>query len=270
MEGADTGVSHTESMDFTGRVMIVAPHPDDEAIGAGGHLADLADAWVVLATDGAPRDPMFARRCGFETRQEYAQARQRELEAALAVAGIPPERLIRLGLVDQEAALQLADLTDRLAEAFRSVRPDLVLTPAYEGGHPDHDSVAFAVRMALGRIPANEAPRLFEYALYHAGGGEYSTGAFLENSNEPVETVELSPRAVSIKERMYECYATQAWILKRFDVHRERFRKAPDYDFGKAPHEGKLYYENFSWGVTGAEWRALAREAAEMKSGRGQ
>jgi N-acetylglucosamine malate deacetylase 2 len=248
-------------MDWAGKVMIVAPHPDDEAIGAGGHLMDVPQAWVVVVTDGAPRNLTFARRCGFESREEYAAARRRELDAALAVAGIGPRRLITFGIVDQEAALELQELTSRLAAVFRRVRPDVVLAPAYEGGHPDHDSVAFAVRRASQAMPGGEAPRLVECALYHAAGGAYSTGDFPDNSDEPVETVTLSPRAVSVKQRMYDSYATQSEILKRFDVHRERFRKAPEYDFTRAPHEGRLYYENYDWGVTGEQWRALAAGA---------
>jgi N-acetylglucosamine malate deacetylase 2 len=248
-------------MDWNGRVMIVAPHPDDEAIGAGGHLADVPDAWVVLVTDGAPRNPVFAQRSGFNSREEYAQARRKEIEAALQVASIAPNRMISFGMVDQEAALQLVELTNRLAGVFEEIRPDTVLTPAYEGGHPDHDSVAFGVEMASRMMPPGRAPKIFEYALYNAGGGQYSTGRFLENSDGPVETVELAERGVSIKKNMYDCYATQRAILDRFDVHRERFRKAPEYDFERSPHEGPLYYDKYNWDVTGEKWRALAREA---------
>jgi N-acetylglucosamine malate deacetylase 2 len=244
-------------MDWGGRVMIVAPHPDDEAIGAGGHLAELADGWLVFVTDGAPRNLIFARRRGFETREEYALARKKELDAALAVAGIRRERVMDWGIVDQEAVLELTGLTGRFAAAFREVRPDVVLAPPYEGGHPDHDAVAFAVRRAWRTMPEKESPQLFEYPLYHAGGA----GTFLENAEGPVETVELEPRAVAMKQRMFDCYGTQREILTRFDVRRERFRRAPDYDFGKPPHAGRLYYENYSWCITGEEWRRLAREA---------
>jgi hypothetical protein len=41
----------------------------------------------------------------------------------------------------------------------------------------------------------------------------------------------------------------------------ERFRFAPRYDFNAPPHQGKLYYENCDWGVTGETWRNLAEKA---------
>ena len=56
-------------------MVIVAPHPDDEIIGAGAHMPAIRDLWIVHATDGAPRNMQEARKNGFATREEYAQAR---------------------------------------------------------------------------------------------------------------------------------------------------------------------------------------------------
>ena len=35
-----------------------------------------------------------------------------------------------------------------------------------------------------------------------------------------------------------------------FPIAIERFRPAPDYDFTQPPHEGRLFYENYDWGMT--------------------
>src|SRR5690242_13356027 len=90
-----------------GKVVLFAPHPDDETIGAGGHLPFLHDAWIVHATDGAPLNMSDAHAHGFDRRDHYAAARRNELLDALTLAGIPEERTRALGFLDQECSHQL-------------------------------------------------------------------------------------------------------------------------------------------------------------------
>ena len=60
---------------------------------------------------------------------------------------------------------------------------------------------------------------------------------------------------------MLACHASQAQTLAQFDVEVERYRQAPGYDFTSSPHPGRLWYEQFDWGMTGAQWRTLAGQA---------
>jgi N-acetylglucosamine malate deacetylase 2 len=244
------------------RVILVAPHPDDEIIGVGGHLQAIRDLWVVHATDGAPKDMRDALRNGFATREEYARVRHREALAALRLAGVGPERCLPLEFPDQEVTLQLPELVRRLVSLFRGIRPDTVLAPSYEGGHPDHDAVAMAVHTAA-RIAAREAgraPHIVEYTLYHAWEGRMRTGEFLPHNGAPVENLALEPAARVLKCRMMACFPTQQKTLAQFAADVERFRPAPAYDFSAPPHEGRLHYENFDWGMTGQQWRRNVRE----------
>jgi N-acetylglucosamine malate deacetylase 2 len=52
-------------------------------------------------------------------------------------------------------------------------------------------------------------------------------------------------------------------MLRRVPLDVERFRPAPVYSFTEPPHPGKLFYENFDWGMTAERWRRLAAEALE-------
>jgi hypothetical protein len=63
-----------------------------------------------------------------------------------------------------------------------------------------------------------------------------------------------------MKRSMLDCYRTQQDTLAAFGVERERFRRAPQYDFTQPPHAGALYYEQFPWGMTGERFRELTRE----------
>jgi LmbE family N-acetylglucosaminyl deacetylase len=236
------------------RVLVVVAHPDDEVVGAGALLSRLRDAWVLHVTDGAPRDPRFMARSFRGTREEYARARRRELERALALAGVGPDRLLGLGIADQEAVFEIPRLIEGIARAVREIGPELVLTLAYEGGHPDHDAVALAVRQAVQGI------EILEMALYHAGPGT-ETMTVNELLPGPPETrLVLTDGERDLKRRMIEAFATQAETLRPFLPPRdERFRPAPPCDFTRPPHEGRLQYEIWEFPIDGKRWREIAK-----------
>jgi len=204
-----------------------------------------------------------ARRYGFATRQAYARARRAELTNALQIAGIDPRQAIALEFVDQECVWHLAELALRIRCLITDEQPRMLLAPSYEGGHPDHDSVAFAVHAACRMIRKDlQPPAIFEYALYHNCSGKFCTGEFLPFPNCECFSVSLNESAKILKRRMLNSFTTQREILAPFSTSSETFRTAPQYDFTRPPHQGKLYYENFPWGVSGAEWRARAAAAA--------
>jgi LmbE family N-acetylglucosaminyl deacetylase len=244
------------------RWMIVAAHPDDDTVGATWLLRRLPCPVVVHVTDGAPRDPRLWSPAAPGSRERYARVRAREARQALALAGILPGQIRRLGVIDQEAAHELPALAHALAALVAQVNPFAVVVQPYEGGHPDHDACAFATRaaLALERRRGANTPHLIEMTSYHRRGGTLQTGAFLPGGPPAVE-LRLSPAEQALKRRMFACFATQAEVLAPFDVKLERFRRAPRYDFTCPPHHGPLYYETLAWGMRSDEWCALAARA---------
>lgn len=233
-----------------GRLLAVVAHPDDETVGAGILLSRHPDAWILHLTDGAPRDPRFIARGFSGTREEYAATRRRELEAAMALAGIGPDRLLRVrGVVDLEAARALPRLATEIAALCRELRPAAVLTLAYEGGHPDHDAAAQAVRTAVDGWEGDGAPEIYEMPLYHAGPNGLVVQEFLPRIEAASsEARVLTPEERKLKERMIACFATQQETLAAFlPPVREVLRRAAPYDFGKRPHAGRLQWE--VWGM---------------------
>jgi LmbE family N-acetylglucosaminyl deacetylase len=243
--------------------VIIVAHPDDETIGASSTLSRLNDVTIIYVTDGAPRNMRDARAAGFTTRREYASARRDECLTAILLAGVSQHNVIELGITDQQASFEVVGIAHRLAEVLRRLSPDVVLTHAYEGGHPDHDATAFAVHSAYWLLNREglTPPALLELALYHTREGVTVMSDFLPGrDNEERKTLVLSPHARELKRRMIESFVTQRETLSWFPVEVERFRVAPSYDFTKPPHASRLHYEYFDWGLTGTKWRELARE----------
>jgi LmbE family N-acetylglucosaminyl deacetylase len=251
------------------RVMIIAAHPDDETIGLGARLCLFRDGLLLHVTDGAPRDGRDMRTYGFATPAEYAAARQRELTAALAAGGADRLRRAGLGLPDGEAWCDPAGLARRVCAVIRAERPAAIFVHPYEGGHPDHDAAAFAAHAAC-RMLGSSRPALLEMTSYHRGDQGRATGTFLPGGPAAFEVV-LSDGERQCKSAMLACFATQRAVLAGFATATERYRAAPDYDFTRPPHPGRLYYEGEPWGAEGALWRERAAVAlAALGLGAGQ
>ncbi len=214
-------------------------------------------------TDGAPRDGADAAKYGFGSIGSYRAARMQELYNAFSFAGIPSVQEHRLDVPDQRAAFQLDWITSRVFEFLQWAEAEAVLTHPYEGGHPDHDACAFAVHQAVARMATGAGrPVVLEAAFYHAGPSGIETGCFLPEppGSAQVERL-LSNSEREFKQQLLSFFSTQRETLELFGNVCERFRIAPQYDFTRAPHPGRLFYENFPWGITGEEFRALASKA---------
>lgn len=123
-----------------GRAVVVAPHPDDETLGAGGTLHDLAArGWnteVVVVSDGSKSHPDIA---------ELSVLRQAECRRACAHLGV--RGVTFLGFPDGG----LSERTDEIATAVRTLLDgaDIVIGPTNDDGHDDHRACARSLDVAL-------------------------------------------------------------------------------------------------------------------------
>jgi len=117
--------------------LIVAPHPDDETVLAGGTAAALAAegcrVHVVVATDGE------ATRGSTLSDARIREARRREVAAACRVLGAEEPTL--LGHPDGGLEGLREGLTTDLDEVLGRIRPQVVFVPWWLDGHPDHRAV---------------------------------------------------------------------------------------------------------------------------------
>jgi N-acetylglucosamine malate deacetylase 2 len=253
------------SLDDLARKPAVAvfAHPDDDVIAAGILLGRLPRAGAICMTNGAPLNENQFRRAGFDNWMDYAIARQKEAENALALLNREITPLRNLGITDLEATYHLVSASRFLAHQLRGGF-GYVVTHAYEGGHPDHDSTSFCVHAACAMIAKDGGtpPVIVEAPLYNGASGPYVHGKFLPHPDAgPVLDLALSGEEQALKRRMFECYISQQNMLSSFDVVHEQFRLAPRYHFSASPHAGDVGYNQFHWPINGRKWRALARRA---------
>lgn len=243
--------------------LVVVAHSDDETAGASKLLADHAGNLLILhVTDSAPMNPDYAWRAGYESRDAYRTARRGELLAAMELANIHASKCLetRLPIADLDAGRNIRTIASAIAGVFgEHTGIDSLYTHAYEGGHPDHDSIALAARLAVDTI--QRPVSLFEFPEYHAACGTLTLGALIPRPDVDATQISLTPAEQSRKKQMLACFVSQRRSLGNFPVETEWLRRAPPYDFSAPPHSGVLYYETRPMGWTGAQWRRMACEA---------
>ena len=175
--------------------VIVAAHPDDEVLGAGGLIAMLAASHarlrLVAVTDGERSHR------GHASPDSLARRRTAETTAALRALGARTAEVIRLQLPDSRLAAREDELTAALAPLIDGF--DLCLAPWDHDMHPDHEAAGRAVRRAQ---PAQLY--CFPVWMWHwASPGDPRVpwdGAL---------RIPLPPRAAGRKRAAIKCFASQ-------------------------------------------------------------
>lgn len=233
-------------------IAVVVAHPDDETLCASTLMRRARNLTLIHLTDGAPMDGFDAARAGFSTADAYAAGRRKELDQALGALGVQPRMRSRYALPDQDTIFHLPGLIALIREDLADCAA--VVTHAYEGGHPDHDTAALAVRLAC---TGTELIRL-EFAGYHARDGLAATGRFHPDPDAPEREVMAADADRAARAEALACFASQAGTLRNLAFARERLRLAPDYDFDLPPPPGEALYDEWDLSLTSTEWRAVA------------
>jgi LmbE family N-acetylglucosaminyl deacetylase/SAM-dependent methyltransferase len=185
-------------LDSIGSLVVVAAHPDDETLGAGGLIAEASrrniPTVVVSVTDGAASHPHSSL-----TPADVARVRSRELHLAIADLS-PSSEAIELGFPDGKSDEQL----ERLAGALAAALPDgaVIAAPWRGDGHHDHRVVG----ELCASLAADKRVPLLEYPVWM---WHWATP---EDTRVPwsiAQSLRLSPEALNSKHRAIARYASQ-------------------------------------------------------------
>ncbi|NID15110.1 PIG-L deacetylase family protein [Luteibacter yeojuensis] len=227
-------------IDGSTRLLVVAPHPDDESLAAGmliqRTLAAGGRADVLLLTDGDdnPWPQRWLERrlvVGAEARARWGARRRGEVAAALGRLGLGTDHLHALGWHDMQVTSELRLRHGQALGAIRRVleraRPNLVVIPDLGDSHPDHGSAHVLVRLALAATGS-----MAEVLTYMVHGTERS-------APEDLLVPDLDPERQATKIGAVLEHATQMALSRkrmlRIASRPERFDRPPP-----APGTGAL------------------------------
>ena len=197
------------------RLLVLAPHPDDEVIGAGGLiqrvLARGGEVRVVFITSGESNPwPQRAQnrkwRVSVEDQESWGERRRGEAIASLHTLGVAEEAATFLRFRDGQIAALARSKDPRLTEALRSIivtfQPTLLVCPSAQDLHADHRAVAWYLHQAVRGV-GEGAPEIVTYVVHGEGSPERIHAS-----------LRLSDRERSRKRAAIECHQTQL-ILSR-------------------------------------------------------
>jgi LmbE family N-acetylglucosaminyl deacetylase len=194
------------------RILLVAPHPDDESLACGMALQAAVRAGaavrVVYATDGDnnPWPQRFIERkwrIKKADRLRWGKLRQREAEAALITLGLQAEDACFLGLPDQGLTDRLmrdpASLLSRFARCIEDFAPTDMFLPSTADAHPDHNALAVALLLILRQLDPQIALESVWHFVVHGRNPAFFAHA---------RTIEGTRSEIATKVRAIKCHQT--------------------------------------------------------------
>ncbi|WP_088105347.1 bacillithiol biosynthesis deacetylase BshB2 [Halalkalibacter urbisdiaboli] len=217
-------------------VLVVFPHPDDEAFGVSGTIAKHVHAgtpvtYICLTLGEMGRNlgnPPFA------TRESLPLIRKQELQRSAEALGINDLRM--MGFRDKTIEFEDDETLTKLVEdAVNELSPSLVISfyPGYSV-HPDHDATGRAVVRALKRLPTARRPKL--HCIAFSNNHETKIGA----ADVIVDVSRFTEQKIN---SMRAHHSQTAWMLKDMEPKwaagdKEALRWLQEERFWTYPFEG--------------------------------
>jgi LmbE family N-acetylglucosaminyl deacetylase len=233
------------------KLLIVAPHPDDESLGTGGLLQRAFDSHVpvrILFGTKGENNPWAQRfwerrwNIGPDERKEWGERRRQEALDAISVLGGETECAKFLSLPDQGITRLLmkgdSELLVLFAKEIEEWLPTLVVIPSMYDAHPDHSALSVILSAVLDLFGAGLI-RTWEYLVHEPQ---------VAVTRKPM-TLRLSPEEVEGKKKAILCHKTQVALS------RSRFTR-----FSKVE---EAYYRHDPTGVTASDGPFLAVQERE-------
>jgi len=138
------------------KIIVFAPHPDDETLGCGGTIAKRIcegyEVLVVVMTDG--RNSLFEDLgiASDPTPEEVKEIRKGEVKRATEILGLRIEDSLFLGFVDGTLEKYENEAQEKVIKILRENTPLEIYFPYEKDCHPDHRATNRIVRNATKKL----------------------------------------------------------------------------------------------------------------------
>jgi LmbE family N-acetylglucosaminyl deacetylase len=124
------------------KVLVLAPHPDDDSFGCGGSIRKMAtngsEVTVAYFCDGSGGIPEVTSVNQIFRNKELAETRKKEAKATVGILGISEQ--VFFGYKDGELSKGKA-VIKAVSDLIKRVKPDIIFVPSFIDNHPDHRAV---------------------------------------------------------------------------------------------------------------------------------
>ena len=230
-----------DALSPTRRVLVLAPHPDDEIVACGiaarRSRANGARLFVLYLTTGVPpREALWPWQRG--AYDERVERRRHEALAASSLIGLAPAGL--LDVPSRQLVAHLDEAAAAIDRALGETSADCLWVTAFEGAHQDHDAANALAARFRERVP------VWEFAAYNYAGRKVRSNRFIDARGGVIE-LRLNRDEAALKRRALALYASERGNLAHISIAEEAYRPLPRHDYAASPHSGKLFRERFQW-----------------------
>lgn len=240
MEETDTRsqpVNDPNSAEKVERVLVFAPHPDDDVLGCGGqiieHVARGDEVHILYCSD--------TRGVGVFGIPEYDDLQLPEIYAMAGALGVPRERVIILN--ETPVKYRLDVLYNDFLRVLREVKPSVVYLPHPMEGyrHPDHEVVYRAAKKALwiapsgffSKIGEEPSPRTREAWLYEVWVPLEAMGD-VPIKFKPISEETLEKKMAALRKRASQPVEDYEKAFRGLAAYRGRMRQSGSCQYAEA------------------------------------
>jgi LmbE family N-acetylglucosaminyl deacetylase len=150
------------------RIVVFAPHPDDETLACGGTIANSIrqgkDVYIIVMTDGRNSHRILLSIDRNPNPRELIPIRKFESQRATGVLGVRSNHLFFLGFEDGTLAFHRKQAGKAVLEHLVKLKPDTIFMPDKSDAHPDHSTTGGLVLDAVRESGID--PTVYSYTVW--------------------------------------------------------------------------------------------------------